>query len=103
MTDAREYASVDLGSNSFHLVLARMVDDELFIVDKLKERVRLAGVDGKESSDPGCSSESVGMFEAIRHRLSICPRNKSGWWGPIRCERLAALTDFGKSRKRTWA
>ncbi len=36
------FATIDLGSNSFHMVIARYQDDSLRIVDRLKERVRLA-------------------------------------------------------------
>ncbi len=36
-------AAVDLGSNSFHLVIARVLGGELSVVDRLRESVRLAG------------------------------------------------------------
>ena len=35
-------AAIDLGSNSFHLVLGRVVDGHLDVVDRLREPVRLA-------------------------------------------------------------
>ncbi|MCB9740159.1 MAG: Ppx/GppA family phosphatase [Deltaproteobacteria bacterium] len=35
-------AAVDLGSNSFHMVVARRVGDELQLIDRLREPVRLA-------------------------------------------------------------
>ncbi len=37
-----QLAAVDLGSNSFHMVVARVVDGDIQIVDKLRERVGLA-------------------------------------------------------------
>jgi exopolyphosphatase/guanosine-5'-triphosphate,3'-diphosphate pyrophosphatase len=36
------FAAVDLGSNSFHMKIVRLVQDELKDVDRLRERVRLA-------------------------------------------------------------
>jgi exopolyphosphatase/guanosine-5'-triphosphate,3'-diphosphate pyrophosphatase len=36
-------ATVDLGSNSFRLQISRVVDDQLFTLDALKETVRLGG------------------------------------------------------------
>jgi exopolyphosphatase/guanosine-5'-triphosphate,3'-diphosphate pyrophosphatase len=45
MTDsnlADTFAAVDLGSNSFHLKIARAVHDEIHEVDLLRERVRIA-------------------------------------------------------------
>ena len=35
-------AAVDLGSNSFRLQISRVVDDQLYTLDSLKEAVRLA-------------------------------------------------------------
>ena len=35
------FAAVDLGSNSFHMKIARAVQDEIHEVDRLRERVRL--------------------------------------------------------------
>ena len=46
MLDSNEnetYAAVDLGSNSFHMVVANIVDGRALIVDRIKEMVRLAG------------------------------------------------------------
>ncbi|HSF18424.1 MAG TPA: exopolyphosphatase [Vicinamibacteria bacterium] len=37
------FAAVDLGSNSFHMKIARLIQDEVHEVDRLRERVRLAG------------------------------------------------------------
>ncbi len=37
-----EFAAVDLGSNSFHMVIARVVDGAMQIIGRLKQRVHLA-------------------------------------------------------------
>ena len=43
-------AAVDIGSNSFHMVVGRSVLGQLRIVDRLKEHVRLAeGLDATET------------------------------------------------------
>lgn len=36
-------AAIDLGSNSFHMIVARIVDGEVHMLDRLRESVRLAG------------------------------------------------------------
>ena len=36
------YAVVDLGSNSFHLQITEHVSNQIKIVDKIKQKVRLA-------------------------------------------------------------
>jgi len=40
--DAKHYAVVDLGSNSFHLLIIRLHDSEIKTVNKVKRKVRLA-------------------------------------------------------------
>ncbi|WFE69213.1 exopolyphosphatase [Thiomicrospira sp. R3] len=49
MTDLQEndlYAAIDLGSNSFHMIVAREVHGQLQVIDKHKEMVRLrSGLD----------------------------------------------------------
>jgi exopolyphosphatase / guanosine-5'-triphosphate,3'-diphosphate pyrophosphatase len=48
---SRELAAIDLGSNSFHMIVARD-DGDLHVIDRLRERVALAeGVDGKRIQD----------------------------------------------------
>ena len=48
LRDGELLAAVDLGSNSFHMVVARYVLGQLRVVDRLRETVRMAeGLDGK--------------------------------------------------------
>ena len=41
-TDKQLFAAIDLGSNSFHLIIAEKKNGQLLILDRLKEMVRLA-------------------------------------------------------------
>ncbi len=41
-TSAEPLAAVDLGSNSFHMIVARFVEGELQVVDRLRDSVRMA-------------------------------------------------------------
>ncbi|CAG0971853.1 partial Exopolyphosphatase, partial [Anaerolineae bacterium] len=43
-----EIAAVDLGSNSFRLQMARVVDDQLVFHDSLRDMVRLGAGLGKD-------------------------------------------------------
>ncbi len=64
-------AALDLGSNSFHLVVAHVVDGELKIVDKLKERVRLAaGLDADKRLDEAAQKRALQALERFGHRLA---------------------------------
>ena len=49
MPRPEEFAAVDLGSNSFHMVIARVVDGAMQIIGRLKQRVHLA--DGLDSNN----------------------------------------------------
>lgn len=62
LQDGDLLAAVDLGSNSFHMVVARYVLGQLRIVDRLRETVRLA-----EGLDPG-----GGLSLAARQRALEC-------------------------------
>jgi len=49
MAQSDSFAAVDIGSNSFHMVIARLEHGELKVIDRIKEMVRLAAglsVDG---------------------------------------------------------
>ena len=55
-------AAVDLGSNSFHMKVVRVVDDELEVVDRIREMVRLAsGLD-----------ENVNLTDEAMQRATDC-------------------------------
>lgn len=58
MTSNQEeyYAAVDLGSNSFHMIVANFADGRLQIIDRIKEMVRLASGLG---DDQELSEESM--------------------------------------------
>jgi exopolyphosphatase / guanosine-5'-triphosphate,3'-diphosphate pyrophosphatase len=52
--DGELLAAADLGSNSFHLVVARYEHGELRVIDRLRDSVRLAaGLRADGSLEPG--------------------------------------------------
>lgn len=55
-------AAVDLGSNSFHMVIARYQDGQLQVIDKIKEMVRLAA---------GLEDDST-LSQEARERALLC-------------------------------
>ena len=61
------YAAVDLGSNSFHMVIVRVVAGSVYIIGKVKQKVRLAAgldenmvLDQQSLEDPEVSSGQPG-------------------------------------------
>ncbi|MCO4762805.1 MAG: exopolyphosphatase [Myxococcales bacterium] len=65
------FAAVDLGSNSFHMVVAREVDGELQIIDRIKEMVRLAGgLNDDGSLDPVVQERALSCLQRFGQRLA---------------------------------
>lgn len=60
-TKPQEFAAIDLGSNSFHMVIARVVNGALQVLSRLKQRVFLA---------EGLDSDNVLNEEAITRGLA---------------------------------
>lgn len=63
-------AAVDLGSNSFHMIVARAQNGQLHIIDALKETVRLgSGVTAGHGIDPQVSERALACLERFNQRL----------------------------------
>ncbi len=66
----REIAAIDLGSNSFHMVVARVVGQGLQIVSRHKQRVRLAsGLDSFNNLDNAAIERGVECLRMFAERL----------------------------------
>jgi exopolyphosphatase/guanosine-5'-triphosphate,3'-diphosphate pyrophosphatase len=64
-------AAVDLGSNSFHLVVARHAAGQLIIIDRLREMVRLAeGLDADGRLDKTVSQRCLACLGRFGQRLA---------------------------------
>jgi exopolyphosphatase/guanosine-5'-triphosphate,3'-diphosphate pyrophosphatase len=63
-------AAVDLGSNSFHMIVARYSHGQLTIVDRLRETVRLgAGLDAQGRLDRTAIEGAIACLERFGQRL----------------------------------
>jgi len=63
-------AAVDLGSNSFHMVVARHSHGQLVIIDRLREMVRLgAGIDADGRLDREVVARALSCLERFGQRL----------------------------------
>ncbi|NGP52038.1 exopolyphosphatase [Thioalkalivibrio sp. XN8] len=64
-------AAVDLGSNSFHMVVARRGDGEITILDRIREMVRLgAGLDEQGRIQPDAAELALACLARFRERLA---------------------------------
>ena len=66
----QEFAAVDLGSNSFHMVIAREVDGAMQIIGRLKQRVHLAdGLDARNMLSEEAMERGLNCLSLFAERL----------------------------------
>src|SRR6185369_8443067 len=69
-------AAVDLGSNSFHLQIGRVVDDQIYLLDSLREPVRLGGGFTRDGRiDRPTQVRALEALERFGERLRGFPRS----------------------------
>jgi exopolyphosphatase/guanosine-5'-triphosphate,3'-diphosphate pyrophosphatase len=67
-------AAVDLGSNSFHLQIGRVVDDQIYLLDGLREQVRLgAGLTRDKRIDRATQVRALNALRRFSDRLRGLP------------------------------
>lgn len=73
----REFAAIDLGSNSFHMIVARIVNGSIQILSRLKRRVRLAeGLDEQNCLSQEAIERGVACLALFAKRLEgFSPEN----------------------------
>lgn len=68
------YAAIDLGSNSFHMIVARQTHGQMQIVDKHKEMVRLrAGLDSDNNLTEEAFEHGLACLERFGQRIKDIP------------------------------
>lgn len=74
---ADNIAAIDLGSNSFHLIIARAVDGELQVLDRLKEMVQLAaGLDDRQQLSREARERALACLARFGERLQRIPSSQ---------------------------
>ena len=75
--EAKVFAAVDLGSNSFHLVVARLRRGELEIIDRLQEMVRIAsGLDAGQRLTAATMERALACLSRFGQRLrGVCTQS----------------------------
>ncbi len=68
------YAAVDLGSNSFHMVIVHVVNGSVQIIGKIKQKVRLAaGLDDELALDDVSMERGWQCLQVFSERLQDIP------------------------------
>lgn len=87
---AGEVAAVDLGSNSFHMLVARDSDGQLQIVDRLRDAVRLAaGLDASRLLTADAEARALACLKRFGQRLRGIPAARVRVVGTNTMRRLA--------------
>ncbi len=67
-------AAIDLGSNSFHMIVARPLEGDFQVIDRLKEMVRLAeGLTEDKGLRPEVAARALACLERFGQRLRGMP------------------------------
>lgn len=75
--DPTVVAAVDLGSNSFHMMVARSAGADLQVIDRLREPVRLAaGLDDRRRLSSEAEARALACLQRFGQRLSNLPRER---------------------------
>ena len=73
-SESQHLAAIDLGSNSFHMVVARIEDGHIHILDNLKEMVRLgAGLNKNGELSPESRIRGLHCLERFGERVNNFP------------------------------
>ncbi|OOF60001.1 exopolyphosphatase [Rodentibacter myodis] len=68
--NVREIAAIDLGSNSFHMIVARIVNGSIQVLSRLKQKVKLAeGLDEKGVLNQAAIDRGVSCLALFAERL----------------------------------
>ena len=73
-TTPETVAAVDLGSNSFHMIVSRVANGDLQVIDRLREMVRLgAGLDQTKHLTAEAAERALACLERFGQRLRAMP------------------------------
>lgn len=75
--EIRHIAAIDLGSNSFHMVVAKVVNQDLQLISRHKQRVRLAtGLNDQKVLDQTAIQRGIECLEMFAERIQgFSPEN----------------------------
>src|SRR5690606_23385275 len=95
LVDGDMLAAVDLGSNSYHMVVARYTLGQLRIVDRLRETVRMAeGLDARGGLDPEVRQRALHCLARFGQRIRDIPPHRVRAVATNTVRRLAAPQAF---------
>jgi exopolyphosphatase / guanosine-5'-triphosphate,3'-diphosphate pyrophosphatase len=93
-----DIAAVDLGSNSFHMLVARVAGNEVQVIDRLREPVRLAaGLNADKRLQPDAAVRALACLQRFGQRLRGMPPERVRAVGTNTMRKLRNSRDFHAS------
>ena len=100
-TTQQYLAAIDLGSNSFHMVVARIEDGHVHILDRLKEMVRLgAGLDENKNLSAESRARALACLERFGERVKGLPKGSVAAVGTNTLRQTRNSRSFLKKAKK---
>jgi len=95
MPERQLYAAIDLGSNSFHMLVARREHDELRVIDRIKDMVRLVGgLDDDGRLDSETRQRALASLARFGQRIAGIPQHQIRTVGTQAFRQLANPASF---------
>ena len=92
---SQQVAAVDLGSNSFHMIVARPQGREIVVIDRIRESVRLgAGLDDDKRLSKKAAERALACLERFGQRLQQIPYGRARVVGTNTLRRMRGGGDF---------
>jgi exopolyphosphatase/guanosine-5'-triphosphate,3'-diphosphate pyrophosphatase len=98
---AEQLAALDLGSNSFHLIVAHHHENRIQVIDRMKEMVRLAaGLDSHNVLTPEVTARALECLARFGQRLRHLPAKNVRVVGTNTLRKARNSAAFSRGRKR---
>ncbi|MFT4196778.1 MAG: exopolyphosphatase [Pseudoxanthomonas sp.] len=95
LQEDEQLAAVDLGSNSFHMVVARYTLGQLRVIDRLRETVRMAdGLDANGGLTQAAHERAIACLERFGQRIRDLPDSRVRALATNTVRRLARPQQF---------
>ncbi|HKK16172.1 MAG TPA: exopolyphosphatase, partial [Gammaproteobacteria bacterium] len=100
-TPAESYAAIDLGSNSFHMIVTGVQGDSFQVIDKIKDTVRLAaGLDEKNYLSEEASQRAIDCLQKFGQRIKDIPRRNIRAVGTNTLRQAKNSSEFMKQARK---
>lgn len=102
MTTENTYAAIDLGSNSFHMIVARLENGKIHVIDRMREMVRLGGgLQPDKTLTPDAQLRALDCLEKFGQRLDAIPEKHIRAVGTNTLRQVKQASDFLTDANRT--